>query len=230
MNIAFFDVDQTILEGFSGSDICAHFEREGIFPPGFAEWDAAMVEQYKKGEVSYHDLAKQVIERLTLYFKGRAIGEVSDLMARYSSLVTNKIFPWVYPVLDFLRAKNFKIALVSASSEPFIQTVAKQINADHMIASTPEIRNNEYTGVLLRFLNGNEKLAAIEELIKSEKPERTIAFGDSTGDVPMLERVDCAFLHEPSQQELVERARTSKNWFIADRYTMEETVKKILFP
>lgn len=38
MNCAFFDVDQTILEGFSGSDMCRHFEEIGVFPAGFTEW------------------------------------------------------------------------------------------------------------------------------------------------------------------------------------------------
>ncbi|MBI2121223.1 MAG: haloacid dehalogenase-like hydrolase [Candidatus Wildermuthbacteria bacterium] len=228
MNIAFFDVDQTMLEGFSGSDMCSHFEKIGVFPKGYTEWDTAMVERYKRGEVSYHDISLQVLERLTSYFKGRTTREVSDLMNQYAGLVTHKIFPWVYPVIEALKNKNFGVALISASTDPFVQILSRHIGADYVAASAPEIQNGAYTGTLSRFLNGTEKVAAIEKIIGAEHPEYTIGFGDSTGDIPMLERVTYAFWHEPEQEEVLAMTQNRTNWFVATRHTMEQTVHDVL--
>lgn len=228
MNLAFFDVDQTILEGFSGSDICIHFEKIGVFPRGFAEWDGKMVAKYKRGEISYHDLAHQILSRLTSYFQGKTTEEVANLMEQYAGLITHKIFPWVHPVVDALKNKDFSIALVSGSTEPFIRIIAKHLGARYVAASTPEIKSGIYTGVLARFLNGEEKVHAIKDVVSQENPRITFGFGDSTGDIAMLERVTYGFWHEPDQEEVKAMAQNRERWFLATRDTMESIVKNVL--
>lgn len=213
--LAFFDVDMTIFDGYSGSGIFPDLERLGLAKNGLHNWYQNLRRQYVQGTLSYFELAHQVINKLAFHFQGLKTEQVSKLMEDY--LPQEKIFPWVSEIVDKLRAAGFGVVLISGSSESFVKVIGRKIGADFSFGSICEQENDIYTGRLLKFLAGKEKAETVKSLIKQCQPQLTFGFGDSTDDVPMLDLLDLVFIHEPHQPEMKLQIKTRKNWFSVNR-------------
>lgn len=225
-NLAFFDVDKTIFDGYSGSGILPFLEQIGFLKKGTIEWYRDIEEQYKKREIDYNDIAYGVIQTLATSFAGHPHERVLALMEEY--LGREYVYPWVAQLIGSLHQAVFDTILVSGSTQPFIDAICKKIGARAGFGSEIEINDGVYTGKLLKMLNHNEKQRLVDLLIKEYNPQIVLAFGDSTGDIPMLERAAYAFIYEPHQQEMIKIAESKSNWFIVKRKTILDTVVSVL--
>ena len=85
-----------------------------------------------------------------------------------------------------LQGEGITVAIVSASPQDWIQDWADEIGA-RLIASQLEIKNGKITGNLSgKNCHGNEKVRRICETFDLSKYEVVAAYGDSSGDKPML--------------------------------------------
>jgi HAD superfamily hydrolase (TIGR01490 family) len=85
-----------------------------------------------------------------------------------------------------LQGEGITVAIVSASPQDWIQDWADEIGA-LLIASQLEIKNGKITGNLSgKNCHGNEKVRRICETFDLSKYEVVAAYGDSSGDKPML--------------------------------------------
>ena len=133
--------------------------------------------------------------------------------------------------LDYLGAiaDNYRfVGLLSASPNPIIEAIGRYLKTDNYFSSELEIKNNKYTGRVIRILSNEAKKQAIHgildhSLIKSLK----LGFGDSTGDIEMLSFVDHAFVINPHQEEIKTIAKKSK-WNLVDSNNIISTLKKII--
>ncbi|MBF8455803.1 HAD-IB family hydrolase [Kaistella sp. G5-32] len=91
--------------------------------------------------------------------------------------------------LEFIRnidRKNTDSYIVSASLDIWVKPFAEKLNIK-LIATRAEFENDIFTGNLIgRNCNGAEKLNRIKEEIGDKKYDKTIAFGDTSGDKEML--------------------------------------------
>lgn len=95
--------------------------------------------------------------------------------------------------LDFIKNINndhTKSLLVTASldiwAKPFADAFKMQL-----VATKAEFSNGVFTGNFLgKNCNGDEKLARIKAEIRDSKYDKIIAFGDTSGDKPMLKWAD----------------------------------------
>ena len=91
--------------------------------------------------------------------------------------------------LDFIKNidhENTKSLLVTASldiwAKPFAEAFQMQL-----VATRAEFKNEVFTGNFIgKNCNGEEKLIRIKAEIINDKYDKTIAFGDTSGDRPML--------------------------------------------
>jgi len=85
-----------------------------------------------------------------------------------------------------LQSESITVVIVSASPQDWIQDWADEIGA-LLIASQLEIKNGKITGNLSgKNCHGNEKVRRICETFDLSKYEVVAAYGDSSGDKPML--------------------------------------------
>ena len=85
-----------------------------------------------------------------------------------------------------LQSEGITVVIVSASPQDWIQDWADEIGA-LLIASQLEIKNGKITGNLSgKNCHGNEKVRRICETFDLSKYEVVAAYGDSSGDKPML--------------------------------------------
>lgn len=96
--------------------------------------------------------------------------------------------------LDFINhihRENTESYLVSASLDIWVKPFADQLNMK-LLATQAEFENDVFTGKFVgKNCNKDEKVCRIEAEIGHKKFDKIIAFGDSSGDKPMLK-----FAHE----------------------------------
>jgi phosphoserine phosphatase len=94
-----------------------------------------------------------------------------------------------------------------------IKRLAKIIGDDiEYYCTIFEIEDGVYTGKHQPHMNGEYKKEVVEALVKAGDDIFSIAFGDSPGDIPMLETVDKAFVFAQEEHREMEDVVESKGW------------------
>lgn len=88
--------------------------------------------------------------------------------------------------INRLQSEDITVVIVSASPQNWIQSWANEIGA-LLLASQLKIKDGKITGKLLgKNCHGNEKVRRICEVFDLTEHEIVAAYGDSSGDKPML--------------------------------------------
>lgn len=112
---------------------------------------------------------------------------------------TKKFFENYYPeiirenALEFIKnrkSENTESYIVSASLDIWVKPFAEKLGMN-LLATRAEFRDDIFTGNFLgRNCNGTEKVSRIKEAIDGKKFDKIIAFGDTSGDRPMMDFAD----------------------------------------
>lgn len=91
--------------------------------------------------------------------------------------------------LDFIQnidRNNTQSLLVTASLDIWVKPFADELKM-HLVSTRAEFKNGVFTGNFIgKNCNGKEKLVRIKAEINNSKYDKIIAFGDTSGDRPML--------------------------------------------
>ncbi|WP_294220451.1 HAD family hydrolase [uncultured Chryseobacterium sp.] len=91
--------------------------------------------------------------------------------------------------LDFIKnidRENTQSLMVTASLDIWAKPFADAFKMK-LLATQAEFKNGVFTGNFIgKNCNGKEKLSRIQEEIKDKKYDKILAFGDTSGDKPML--------------------------------------------
>lgn len=224
---AFFDVDNTIYNGYSTSDFCLFLANQGICSKSVIEKVEELVEFYSSGKIDYTTASIQATQLLTDALKGFTLGEVTQLG---DSFVTKgaKLFPFVIELFGLLEEHGFQTYLISAAANPCIEAIARFLKTDKYFASELEIIADKYTGKILKMLNNEEKRHTIRHIMGHlSENSLKLGFGDSTGDTQMLLSVNHAFVINPHQKEIIKLAKEMK-WSLGTNETILSEVRKTL--
>ena len=109
---------------------------------------------------------------------------------------TQEFFDQYYPeifrenALDFIKNIDYSQTdcyIVSASLDIWVKPFAEKFKMN-LIATKAEFKNEVFTGNFVgKNCNGPEKVNRIKEEITGKKYDKTIAFGDTSGDQQMLD-------------------------------------------
>ena len=102
--------------------------------------------------------------------------------------------PWNKSVLERVNAKKaegYRVVLVSASPDFYLDAVVKELGYDGYLATKTlrkgELLEGSFDGAVCNF---DEKKRRILEFLNGAKPEHTLSFGNSKGDFAMLSFCD----------------------------------------
>ncbi|CAH0212893.1 HAD family hydrolase [Chryseobacterium sp. Bi04] len=91
--------------------------------------------------------------------------------------------------LDFIKnidRNNIQSLLVTASLDIWVKPFAEELKMQ-LVSTRAEFKNGVFTGNFIgKNCNGKEKLVRIKEEINNSRYDKIIAFGDTSGDRPML--------------------------------------------
>jgi HAD superfamily hydrolase (TIGR01490 family) len=222
---AFFDVDNTVYNGYTASDIFFYASKKGEMNVKFKDEYLKIFELYRNGEIDYSYIAKKTLEIYSKSIKGMSKSQVKSLYLELFNQKKELIFNWVSPVIKLLKLNNFKIVLISGGPDIAIENLIDKVGAHEWYATNIEYLSNKFTGKNPNIMDNKNKVKIIKKITKNNKKSFSLGFGDSSGDIPMLKIVDKAFVvyndHHPDMMQYSKR----KKWFVFK--STDEVIKEV---
>lgn len=209
---AFFDLDKTIIATTSSIAFTRPFFRGGLITRTDALRTAYAQFLFLVGGADERQTTR-LRDALSELVKGWEVARVNDIVEQ---TVNELIDPVVYQeAVDLIRrhqANGRDVVIVSASSAELVRPIAEMLGADHVIASTMEIKNGFYTGVIDFYAYGPRKAEAIAAIAKERgyDLDHCFAYSDSLTDAPMLNSVGHGFAVNPDRN--MRRAAADNGW------------------
>lgn len=182
--IAFFDFDGTITKKDTLLEFIKFSKGNFRFYVGFI-LNLHYLVAFKLGIIS-NQSAKEKI--LRFFFHGMPATVFKQHCEAFSKHVLPKLIrPKALEEIQKLKQNNTIIVVVSASPENWIEQWSQNLHLE-LIASRLEVNEGNVTGKILgKNCHGDEKVSRIREIYDLSNYRIVAAYGDSTGDRPMLQ-------------------------------------------
>ena len=181
--IAFFDFDGTITTKDTLLEFIKYYKGAARFYLGFllnSPWLVA----YKLKVIS-NQAGKERI--LTWFFGNTPQDKFQSRCNSFAAeIIPTLLRPKATQEIALLQQKGFTVVIVSASPEDWLRPWTEKIGVA-LLASRLETKNNKLTGKLAgRNCHGQEKVSRIKENYELSGYSDIQAYGDTSGDKPML--------------------------------------------
>ena len=211
MNLALFDLDNTLLAGDSdylwGEFLC---ERRLVDQAQYAQANRAFYEQYQQGQMDIEAFLNFALQPLA------QIPFEQLLLTREEFLKTHlqqMIAPGALALIERHRNLGDTLAIITATNRFVTAPIARELGINHLIATEPTMGRDGFDGGHQRppcFQEG--KLANIDRWLTTYglNPEASYAYSDSLNDLPLLEWADHPVAVDPDAKLLA--VAKQRNW------------------
>lgn len=224
---AFFDVDNTIMQGASVFHFVRGLAARKFFTTSdLVRFAARQIKFRIVGSEDMDDVHASREEALS-FVAGRTVAEIVELGEEiYDEAMADKIYPGTLALAQRHLDAGQRVYLVTATPAELAQLIARRLGLTGALGTVAETEDGVYTGRLVgEMLHGPAKAAAVRALAASEGLDlrRCTAYSDSVNDVPMLSVVGTAVAVNPDGQ-LRDVARRH-GWLIRDFRTARKAAR-----
>ncbi len=190
MNLAIFDLDNTLLNGDSDYLWGRFLAAEGIVDGDFYEREnQRYYDEYKAGTLN-------IFEFLRFSLQPLANNNLESMLELRQKFMVSTIDPIILPkarkLLQKHRDQGHVLLIITATNTFVTQPIAEALGIDNLIATDPEFKDDRYTGEVSGTPSFREgKVARLNDWL--EKTGYNLAsswfYSDSHNDLPLLELV-----------------------------------------
>ncbi len=220
---AFFDVDGTLTTERVWRGMLEYFKSRGLrrwTRRYFWLYHMPIYMLYKIGLVSQSGFRRLWAAHLPWFIRGYSTGQAQGVWDWVAEEYLKKF--WRLDALNLIkqhRAGGDLVVLVSAGLTPLQEAIAKEVGADLVVGTQPELRNGRYTGKLSGSVCIDEQKA---QLTKQTLREREIeidfsactAYADSVTDIYLLEMVGNPVAFHPDDD--LKRKAVERSWRVME--------------
>lgn len=193
MNLALFDLDNTLLSGDSDFEWAQFLIEQGVLDREVHEVrNQAFYEQYKAGTLDIHEFLDFQLQPLARYSRAQFDAWHQDFMARRIRPI---IGAKARALVDRHREAGDLVAIVTATNSFVTGPIAREFGIPHLIATIPAQENGQFTGAVRGTPSFREgKITRVEDWLESlglhwgSFPESWF-YSDSLNDLPLLNKV-----------------------------------------
>ena len=214
---AFFDVDNTIIRGASAFHIARGLRSRGFLTTrdilrfGWEQAKYLMLGESKAQNKAIRQEALSII-------KGWSVAEMTQIGEEvYDEVLALRIFPGTQEILSSHLDAGHEVWLVTASPIEIGKLISRRIGATGALGTIAEHKRGKYTGRLVGdMMHGKSKAKGVARLAAERGFDlsKSFAYGDSSNDVPMLERVGNPCAINPDMR--LRKTAKERNWAIKD--------------
>ncbi|MBA2962493.1 MULTISPECIES: HAD-IB family hydrolase [Ramlibacter] len=201
--LALFDLDHTLLLGDSDVLWCDFLIAEGLLDrAAFAVRNADMESRYQAGTVGVDEFAGFYVSTLA----GRSPLEWEPLRRRFlHEQVVPRIPPGALDLVRQERAAGALVVLTTATNRYITELTAAHLGIDHLLATEAQQQDGLFTGGVYGPPNMRAgKVRRLQDWLAQRGSSlagwHSIAYSDSSNDLPLLEAADEAVAVEPDPQ------------------------------
>ena len=215
---AFFDVDNTIMQGASIFHLARGLHRREFFTTrdiAAAVWKQVWF-QYVGGERSDHidDARSSALS----FVAGHRVDELREIGEEvFDEFMAMRIWPGTRAIAQWHLDRGHRVWLVTAAPVEIAEVIARRLGLTGALGTVAESGDGVYTGRLVgEMLHGEGKAVAVQGLAAAEglDLDRCYAYSDSSNDLPMLDLVGHPCAVNPDAR-LRAHAR-GQGWLIRD--------------
>lgn len=183
---AFFDVDRTLLAGFSGLE----FIRDGIVsgrmgPRAMVE-TALAITQFELGQIGFSSFVAGTSSAL----RGTPESEFAAVGERiFRDRLAAAVYPEARALVHAHRKKGHTVAIVSSATRYQIDPLAEDLGIRHVLCTYLELQDGKFTGEVLQpTCYGEGKAIAAREFAAVQRIDlgESYFYTDSDEDLPLL--------------------------------------------
>lgn len=217
---ALFDLDRTLLEGFSVYSFLGERLRSGTMPPREMLANLSAMANYRLGRVGFSG----VLTATTMALRGQSEAIFEELGEEvFRKNLLGRIFPEAKALVKAHQDRGHTVAIVSSATRYQIDPVARYLGIDHVMCTQLEVENGVFTGNVIRpACYGEGKATAARSLAEAEDLDldESYFYTDASEDLPLLEIVGHPYALNPDR-ELAQIA-AERNWPV-QRFTARGT-------
>ena len=193
MNLALFDLDNTLLSGDSDFEWAQFLIEQGALDRElFEAKNLAFYEQYKAGTLDIHEFLDFQLKPLSRHTRNVLDGWRDNFM---QSKVRGMVTVAAQDLVAKHRATGDVCVIITATNSFITSPIAQEFGVEHLIATEPEERDGEFTGCVVGvpcFREG--KVARLESWLAQqgwgwESFSDSYFYSDSLNDLPLLKKV-----------------------------------------
>lgn len=188
---AFFDLDRTLIQGFSALSFVADGARRGQYGPlDLAELGMAAT-SFQLGTIGF----SAFLSGTARVMRGVKEEEFQQIGRRvFEESLGSRIHPEARAIVDAHKRRGHTVAVVSSATRFQVEPVAEELGIGHVLASQLEVRDGVLTGEIVSpSCYGVGKATAARKLAAAIGIdldfERSWFYTDSDEDLPLLEIV-----------------------------------------
>lgn len=218
---AFFDVDNTIMQGASIFLLARGLHKRKFFTTG--DILRAAYQQAYFRYVGVEDPAHIENARTSAlaFIKGHSVRELEEIGEEvFDEYMAEKIWPGTRALAQWHLDRGHRVWLVTAAPVEIASVIARRLGLTGAMGTIAEHVDGIYTGRLVgEMLHGPSKESAVQALADREglDLEQCYAYSDSSNDLPMLSLVGHPCAVNPDA-ELRSHAKT-QGWTVRDYRT-----------
>ncbi len=201
MALAIFDLDNTLIAGDSDHAWGEYLVEKGIVDAErYKNANDQFLLDYQSGQLDINAYLEFALEPLKAH-------PISRLNAWREDFFNEKIKPVMLPkafqLIEEHRSRGDYLMIITATNRFVTELIARAFKVDTLIATEPEIINNQYTGKVSGTPSFREgKITRLKEWLSEQHLSLDGAFfySDSHNDLPLLELVDNPVGVDPDEQ------------------------------
>lgn len=211
MNLAIFDLDNTLLTGDSDYLWGQYLVKQGLVDADFYESEnQRYYDEYKAGTLD-------IFAFLKFSFQPLANNDLQQLLQFRKEFISEQILPIIpeasRALLDKHRKQNHYILIITATNLFITGPIAEELSADDIIATEPEFKNDRYTGEVSGtpcFQEG--KVTRLNSWLetKNKTLDNSWFYSDSHNDLPLLRLVTHPVAVDPD--EILAQVAVEQGW------------------
>ena len=190
---AFFDVDNTVMQGASIFHLARGLHRRKFFTTRDilkASWQQMYFRLAGVEDPAHIATART---KALAVIAGRKASELSAISEEiFDETMAWRIWPGTRALAQWHLDRGHRVWLVTAAPIEIASVIARRLGLTGALGTVAEQRDGVYTGALVgEMLHGEGKAVAVRELAEREGLvlERCYAYSDSSNDLPMLSLV-----------------------------------------
>lgn len=187
--IAFFDLDNTILSGSSGSYLAVYSYKMGLLGRGELAYGIYSSLLYRAGFMD----SGGIVDRWVAKYRGWPEEKIRGLSSSFfKDVLAGMVRRGAREAVEFHRSNGGKTVILSASTTYICEQVQRHLGMDDCICTSLEVQNGVLTGRLAgKYCYGTEKLNRVILYCASKRRSLEDAFyyADSPADLPVLDKV-----------------------------------------
>ena len=186
---AFFDVDRTLLAGFSASAFLRRQVVEGGISLGELARGITAAVQFGRGQTSFPTFVRD----LSTGWRGRSKADLRAFGERvFRTSLAGAIYPEARALVEAHRARGHTVAIVSSATRFQTEPLAGELGIPHVLCTELQFRKGRFTGEIEPpACFGPGKALAAQQLAELHDLDLSQSFfyTDSCDDLPLLEIV-----------------------------------------